>query len=284
MLIGLRRACGQGPQSICDLLLHGMDYQGKTVSVTGSLIASEAVFIAPYNCEVKVESGGRIWPALIALRGSERGLSLRRSDPLSITQLRKHGPEDDVVVTVEGRFETVQANPSLPGFGHLNEAPAELIGWNIKSAQRIKSSSLSVCDVLRNRHNLSRKTLSVRGELCDTESGAYLRAHDCTIDINTPGRAWPPAIWLAFPRTKRAVGALSGLVSPAPSQSPWECTSDPAKIWTVTGQFRTPGDEALRSEGGGYGERAQYIGEVIVVLITNPEEISRSKLLHLRRR
>jgi hypothetical protein len=140
--------------TVCEALAHAEQYDGKLVQIRGKAFSTEegASFVGE-NCP-KLVTDGKVWPNAIAWTMPSDSMSIvhpvnfkydwgsRKLLKHKYNQLRKRTPAACIELTYTGMFEVWSLQNSkkkdskgtpyeIPGFGHLNEAGAQLV---LKSA------------------------------------------------------------------------------------------------------------------------------------------------------
>lgn len=130
--------------SVCDVLAKPLVYDGRLVSLTGGVVATEeGEWLKGYGCPGIFSTEGYVWDSIISLEmpgtpfqihGVDFGYDGKGAAELApkYKRLRRRLPDRCIAWTYTGLFETRKewskmrsGNPR--GFGHLNAAPAELI-------------------------------------------------------------------------------------------------------------------------------------------------------------
>jgi hypothetical protein len=143
--------------TVCEALLHAPHYDGKIVRIKGQVVATDegAGFVG--DCPGVFVTDGKMWPSAIAWTNPSESFFVLH--PVTFTfdmasrqrlqkkweQLRKRLPDRCIAVTYTGMFESWSKDKAsktdpkghvyqIPGFGHLNAAPAQLV---LKSADDV---------------------------------------------------------------------------------------------------------------------------------------------------
>ncbi|MFI5103537.1 MAG: hypothetical protein ACHP79_01320 [Terriglobales bacterium] len=137
--------------TVCEALTHASKYDGKIVRVRDRVAATDegASFLGE-DCPGIFTTDGKIWPSAIAWTMPSQSHFILHSVDFRFDwdsgkrvdkkweQLRKHFPDRCIAVTYTGMFESWSPDKAkktyangmtveIPGFGHLNGAPAQLI-------------------------------------------------------------------------------------------------------------------------------------------------------------
>jgi hypothetical protein len=146
--------------SACEVLAHASDYDGKLVRIRGPVGATDegAAFVGE-ECPGIFVTDSKVWPSAVAWTGPTNLMFILH--PVDFTfdadsrkridekwgDLRKRLPDRCIAVTYTGMFESWSRDKAkkkdpkgtvyeIPGFGHLNEAPAQLV---LKSADDVEA-------------------------------------------------------------------------------------------------------------------------------------------------
>jgi hypothetical protein len=146
----------EAPLSVCGLLEHRLQYNGKMVHVRGIVEGSpEGAALIGTRCAKAIVTDGFTWPNAIALAyhtdyNSPYTVDFTRDqDQIDRTnrelkRIRHKNPNAKILVTYVGLFETRTnlgqavnlAGELIPaGFGHLNACPARLVIQTKKNAR-----------------------------------------------------------------------------------------------------------------------------------------------------
>jgi hypothetical protein len=150
--------------SVCDVLRHPKLYDHKLVAIRGIEIATgEGVWLKALDCDNAFVTNGYVWPSTIWIDISDsdraaagvQGPELASSNKRIDEDLKKRGfdsKKDRLVITYVGLFEayddTAQEfhpdsrSTRANGFGHLNDAPAQIIVKDVKDAVIVKGAGL----------------------------------------------------------------------------------------------------------------------------------------------
>ena len=137
--------------TVCQALAHASEYDGKMVRIRDRVLATdEGTSFFGQECPGIFTSSGKVWPSVVAwTMPTESGFifhsvnfrfdweSGKRVDK-EWERLRKQFPDRCIAVTYTGMFESWSPDKArktytngttveIPGFGHLNGAPAQLI-------------------------------------------------------------------------------------------------------------------------------------------------------------
>jgi hypothetical protein len=140
------------PLGVCEILAHPLQYDGKLVTIRGRVGSTdEGVWIFSDGCRGVLTTDGYTWPSEIAVAmptappplrlhsiDFEYDSKSRQKVVAKYKSLRRRWPERCLVMTDTGLFETrddwSKAKMEYPngtwkfaGFGHLGEAPGQLI-------------------------------------------------------------------------------------------------------------------------------------------------------------
>jgi len=139
--------------TVCELLYHPLEYDGKLVRVKGSLDANEeGTWLTSAECPGAMVTEDHVWPSWIALTEATFPLRLHSVDfnfdaegarriNEKAAKLRKTVSYECMLWTFTGLFETRRdwskfrdsrykgsdGKTRYIGFGHLSQAPAELL-------------------------------------------------------------------------------------------------------------------------------------------------------------
>lgn len=144
--------------TVCDALSHPSLYDGKMVRIRGEIYSTdEGTWFVGEHCPGAFHSDGKVWPSTIAWTSPQDLTFIVHRvnftfDAASVkgvqekwAKLRKRFADKCIEVTYTGMFESwskdnaTKTDPKghkyfIKGFGHLNEAPAQLV---LKSADDV---------------------------------------------------------------------------------------------------------------------------------------------------
>lgn len=140
------------PLTVCEVLSQPLFYDGHLLTVRARIAGTdEGAYLAGDNCPTVPKTEGHLWPEVIFLAmpdshqpGPPRPVDFefdwesKRHVDSRYRQLRKRAPDECIVFTVTGLFETRRdwsaAKVIYPngtwtfvGFGHLGEALGQLV-------------------------------------------------------------------------------------------------------------------------------------------------------------
>jgi len=143
--------------TVCEALSHASEYNGKMVQIRDRMVGTdEGAGFFGESCPGVFVTEGKVWPSAIAWASPNESI-LHRVD-FSFDwesskklhekwhRLRKRLPDRCIAVSYTGMFESWSPEGSkwtdprgtvvrIPGFGHLNGAPAQLV---LKSADAVE--------------------------------------------------------------------------------------------------------------------------------------------------
>jgi hypothetical protein len=145
--------------TVCEALSHASEYDGKIVRIRGTVYGTdEGAWFFGKDCPGIYVTEGKVWPSTIAWTGPTQltfiihpinfsfDPSSRQRIEKKWGRLQKHLPDSCIAVTYTGLFESWSKEKArktdpeghvyeIPGFGHLNSAPAQLV---LKSADDVE--------------------------------------------------------------------------------------------------------------------------------------------------
>jgi len=144
--------------TVCDALANPLKYNGRMILLEGEIVATdEGAWLTANGCPTQFITGGHVWPNSISLQHPADKHNLHKADFTydyaaekhffaESDKLEKKNPGRRLLWVYEGLFETRtdwesalatdrSGAKQYVGFGHLSEAPAQLI---VKAIRELK--------------------------------------------------------------------------------------------------------------------------------------------------
>jgi hypothetical protein len=148
--------------SVCEVIEHRDEYNGKMVGVRGTLKGTdEGMWLtAAADCKYKLITKGFIWPNMVSLEYPNNGskdpaehtdfdVDWTAMNTVGIAIPKGFNPETDEIIKtyvglfqtfadLESRFYSGGEHPLTFGFGHLGAAPARILVKTVKDVTAVR--------------------------------------------------------------------------------------------------------------------------------------------------